>query len=94
MKVYKYQVPIADMFSLDLPKGAKILSFHFAQHEQPNIWALVDETQEATERRDFFLAGTGHPVPNAPDLDLTFIGTALMAGGALVWHLFEARHVS
>ena len=93
MRVYKYQVPLTEMFSLDLPVGAKILSFH-CQREEPNIWALIDEEIELTEPRDFFLAGIGHDVPDEPDLLLTFIGTALMAGGDLVWPLFEVRHVS
>ena len=83
-RVYKYEVPVTSVFMLYLPRGAKILSFQ-TQREKPTIWALVDETVDDTEQRAFFLVGTGHPVPD----DLTYIGTTLMAGGDLVWHLFE-----
>lgn len=96
MRVYKYPVPIVDVFALDLPRGAQILSFH-TQDEQPTIWALVDDTlpDQDVERRQFELVGTGHPLPTPPDeFSLTFIGTVLMAGGALVWHLFEMEPVS
>ena len=95
MRVYKYEVPVTSIFMLYLPTGAKILNFQ-TQREEPTIWALVDETlpEEDTEQRTFFLVGTGHDVPDLSDL--IYIGTTLMAGGDLVWHLFEKgdSHVS
>lgn len=38
-KVFKYTIPIKDYFSLDLPKGAKILTIR-EQHGKPQLWHL------------------------------------------------------
>jgi hypothetical protein len=85
-KIFKYPVPIDDVFSLNLPEGAKILSFQ-AQGERPTIWVLVNPDAPPT-RRQFRLAGTGHPISDYED-ELQFVGTCQMKGGSLVWHLFE-----
>ena len=86
VKIFKYPVSITDSFTLDMPKGADILSFQI-QEGNPYIWALVNPEAEI-EKRTFRLAGTGHPIEELP-LDLFFIGTVQMVGGNLVWHLFE-----
>ena len=83
--IFKYPIPITDVFTLELPKKAKILTFQ-TQHEQPCIWALVDSNAEK-ETRHFKLYGTGHPVESI--YSLKYIGTTQMADGGLVWHLFE-----
>lgn len=137
-RIFKYAIPIADEFELELPKGAEILTFQI-QYEQPVIWAIVDPDAEK-EKRHFNLYGTGHPMKEYSDgileidgyslndkelekvkeewkripkeshkegkikiLDkiayykkLTgnlpkYIGTAQMANGQLVWHLFENK---
>jgi hypothetical protein len=85
-KVFKYDVPVDDVFALDIPEGAKILSFQ-AQRDRPTIWALVNPDAPA-ERRQFRLAGTGHPITDFDD-ELSFVGTCQMMSGSLVWHLFE-----
>ena len=71
-----------------MPKGAKVLSFQ-VQLEQLTFWALVNENAPL-ESRDFIVAGTGRTIPKALEDWLHYIGTAQQAGGALVWHLFEA----
>lgn len=83
-KIYKYPLPICDLHTIALPVGAKILSVG-VQAETPCIWALVDVSAKV-EPRHFRLYGTGHPFGEQKQ---TFIGTVLMAGGALVFHLFE-----
>ena len=137
-KIFKYAIPIADEFELELPKGAEILTFQI-QYEQPVIWAIVDPDSEK-EKRYFDLYGTGHPMKEYPngileidgyslsDKELKevkeeweripkesqkegeieilnkkayykkwtgklpkYIGTAQMANGQLVWHLFERK---
>jgi len=99
LKVYKYSIrrrirsiiktiPIGDEFEIDLPRGAKILSFQ-CQHDMPNIWALVNP-DALHEKRQFRFSGTGHPI-NIPLEKLEFIGTAQMQGGDLIWHLFEVK---
>jgi len=137
-KIFKYQIPIQDEFELELPVGARILSFQI-QYEEPVIWAIVDPDAEK-EKRYFNLYGTGHLMKEYPNgiLEMDgkllsdgelekvkeewkriypkakkgskikilnkeayykewtgkapiYIGTAQMADGQLVWHLFEDR---
>lgn len=84
--VYKYPVPLEGVFQLDLPKGARLLSFQ-AQRDEACLWALVDP-EALSETRSFRLAGTGHPI-DMPAARLAFVGTAQFRGGSLVFHLFE-----
>ena len=65
-----------------MPKGAKILSIG-TQGPDMCIWALVDP-EEATETRCFWLAGTGHDVPEF----CKFIGR--ITQGPFEWHIFES----
>ncbi len=69
---------------IEVPCGAKILSVA-CQCDQICMWALVDPEAEK-ELRLFAVYGTGHKVPDNPG---TFIGTVLMHGGSLVFHVFE-----
>lgn len=87
MKIYKYLVPITDEFTIEMPLGAKILSFQM-QNEIPTIWAAVWENS-SIEERSFCLRGTGHDI----DMDLvkTYIGTIQMFKHNFVWHLFEMK---
>ena len=88
-RVFKYPCPIADEFRLELPVFAKILSFQM-QRETPCIWTLVNP-ENKTEIREFRIFGTGHPIPEDVVLDFEYVGTAQMAGGTLVWHLFRKK---
>ena len=87
LRVYKYTVPVEDYFSLDLPAGAKILTVQ-AQHEEPQIWALVDPGQQSKVRHNFRVSGTGHDIKENKD-GLSYIGTFQLAGGNFIGHLFE-----
>ena len=89
-KVFKYPVKIEDHVTLEMPKGAKLLSFQ-CQYDQPCLWALVDP-EAPLESRTFRFVGTGHPIEE-PAEKLSFVGTAQMRGGALIWHLFEITEV-
>ncbi|PID86399.1 hypothetical protein CSB08_00235 [Candidatus Gracilibacteria bacterium] len=82
--VYKYEVPIEDYFSLQIPKGSEILSFQ-TQRSTPCIWVKVDP-ENTTEERKFRFLGTGHPIEEE---NLSFIGTIKLHQGGLVFHLFE-----
>lgn len=88
LTVYKYQFKIDDDVRLMLPADARIL--HVAMQFEPGlpcVWVLLDPTAPIVERR-FRLAGTGHPI-EASIGSVTHHGTFLMAGGRLVFHLFE-----
>lgn len=84
--IYKYPLQTVDEPQLNMPRGARVLSFH-SQNDQPCIWALVDP-DEPVQLRRFYLAGTGQPFKYNP-ASLRFIGTALFMGDTLVFHLFE-----
>lgn len=86
-RVHKYPVPITDRFTLALPQWAQILDVQ-AQGSDAMLWALVAPDEEPEERR-FRLVGTGHPIDADERWWLNPIGTFQLAGGALVFHLFE-----
>jgi hypothetical protein len=67
-----------------MPSGAEIL--HVAeQGGVPCLWARVNPLNEKTRRliRTF---GTGHPMPDSPG---AYIGTFMLAGEALVFHVYS-----
>lgn len=86
--VYKYTIPVEDYFSLDLPKGAKILTVQ-EQHGEPQLWALVNK-DKPNEKRNFRLVGTGHPVKESPE-SLNYISTFQLADGSFIGHVFEIK---
>jgi hypothetical protein len=83
--VYKYPVQVTDAPTVRLPKGAQVLTVQ-EQCGDVFMWALVDPSAEK-EARTFRIAGTGHPVDDG--LELKFVSTFQMRGGALVFHVFE-----
>lgn len=84
-QVFKYPIPMDDEFQLRLPRNAELLHLD-SQNDAPVLWALV-EPGAATEIRQFRLAGTGHPIDTQQPL--RHVGTVLLRGGSLVFHLFE-----
>lgn len=84
--VWKYRVPFDDKFSLDMPRGAQILTMQL-QDGVLTIWARV-ETENETEPRHFVLVGTGNPIPVEDTRTLVYINTLQIA--PFVFHLFEA----
>lgn len=83
-KVFKYPVMSDDSITVALPEGARPLHFDL-QHGQLCLWALVDPSKPLVEYK-FRMAGTGHPIDTCGD----FINTAILQGGALVFHFFHA----
>jgi len=86
MEIWKYDIPVEDMFMLDLPENAKILTVQ-TQHLKPVLWCLVDPKKQM-KTRCFRLAGTGHLITQEEG-DLKYIGTFQIRDGALIFHLFE-----
>ena len=87
--VWKYTLKPA--VTLDIPVGSQILTIR-EQGEDICLWALVDPQAEKEPRR-FLVMGTGHTVPDpdeGPALTLTYVGSAHLHGGTLVFHAFEA----
>ena len=84
--VYKYMIEITDRSVVKMPRRASVLSVH-TQRDQICIWALVDPGEPETEERVIRVHGTGRSIMNAEML--MFIGSVLMHGEALVFHVFE-----
>jgi hypothetical protein len=83
--VWKYPVPIDDVFSVDMPWGAEVLSVA-VQGSEVCMWAEVNPGA-AMKLRRFRMCGTGHHMPMHEAR--RFVGTFLLHGGSLVFHLFE-----
>lgn len=85
MKIWKWDLAVADLQSLSLPKGAKLLTVQ-AQYGRPVLWALVDVMAPA-ECRVFAAYGTGNPMPDGDPG--AYVGTYQLRDGAMVFHVFE-----
>ncbi len=84
--IWKFPIEITDEQKVFMPRTAKILSVQ-VQNGTPCVWALVD-TEEQKAERTLIIHGTGHPcVCDAS----AFVGTLQIAGGSLVFHLFEKK---
>ena len=83
--IYKYQLEIEDRFKLRIHRGARLL-YVGVQHDIACLWAIVDPEAE-TCIRTLLIRGTGH---DAVGLDeLPHVGTVILAGGNLVFHIFD-----
>lgn len=85
LTMWKYPLPEAERFTLDLPHDAQPLTVQ-CQHGAPCLWVKLD-TDAPRFPRTFHLYGTGHPIE--PDVSLWFIGTFQLQRGTYVFHLFE-----
>lgn len=86
MVVWKFPIDMVDEFAIDMPEGARILTVQI-QRQQPCLWVLCDPSKPI-ETRVFRLAGTGHALGWPLGL-LAYVGTFQVAGGSLVFHVFE-----
>ena len=97
-KIFKYEIPIQNEFELELPRGAQILTFQVqrempSMNEKPFVWAIIDLKEDISEKVNFRLFGTGHPIPKEAN-SFSYVGTAQMANGQLVWHLFKEKSLA
>lgn len=88
LTVYKYPMKVGDVVEVLLPKGAVPLYVN-EQRGENFLWCLVDPSQPKEIRR-FRWAGTGHPI-RTPAERLVHVGSWMMGGGSLVFHLFEIK---
>jgi DNA-directed RNA polymerase subunit RPC12/RpoP len=84
--IYKYPLPIADEFEIQVPMAAQILTVQ-TQRETPYIWALIETDAPLTTRR-FCIRGTGEAFKGNEG---KHIGTFQLRNGDLVFHLFEGK---
>ena len=84
--IWKFTLPLpAAIVSVMMPEGAEPL-FVAEQFGVPCVWAMVTDTAAPLVEHRFRWVGTGHSIEDTGP----YIGSWLSAGGALVWHLFEA----
>jgi len=84
--IWKYPFMIADHIELKVPKGARFLCAD-EQRAAPTMWFEVDPG-EPLETAFFELRDTGQPFDGTEGRYLT---TLMIAGGALVFHLYTRR---
>ena len=85
-KIYKYDIPIEEFFSIEMPEHSKILTLQ-VQRSVPRIWALAEiRAGTVMEKRHFMIKGTGHAIDTE---NHEYIGTFQQNCGYFIWHLFE-----
>ena len=89
MRIFKYQLPVPEAPSsyvdVEMPEGARVLSAG-AQNGEVVVWALVDPHAKTVLRR-FAIYPTG--LTEVPEHPVNFVGTVMLLGGALVFHVFD-----
>lgn len=91
-RIFKYTVRVGEEIPRHIPKDATILTVaaQFADViDEVQIWVEVDDASPEVERT-FVVIGTGHPIPETTnEFRYDYLGTAIVGGGSLVWHLYE-----
>jgi hypothetical protein len=85
--IWKFQFEVADIFVIEMPKDAEILTIQ-SQNGNPCMWALVNPEEEKEERH-FEMYGTGHDIYYDMGVDRQYIGSFQMLSGDLIFHIFE-----
>lgn len=83
--IWQYPLDITDVQTIGMPEGAEIISAQM-QGSQLCLWAIVIATRAVTPRI-ICIFGTGDEMFTAAEYSP--IDTVQMAGGSLVWHVFE-----
>ena len=81
--IWKAILRPVDVQEIDVTEGAELLAAR-DQNEQLCVWFKCDPNAPRTKRR-IAVVGTGHRVPDRA----RYVGTGLLQGGALVFHVFE-----
>lgn len=82
--IWKYELT-GDHHTISMPAGSEVLTLD-TQSGGIYMWVLVDPETVPQVTRNFRTYGTGQPLPDEPG---TYIGTFFLAGGSLVFHVFE-----
>lgn len=84
--IHKQILKITATQLLKLPLNSTIL-FVANQHNNLCIWYECLNSNDLTSDRLIYIIGTGHEIPI--DLRMNHLGSVLMAGDNLVWHVYE-----
>lgn len=85
--IHKFSIPLKSIFTIEMPKGAKILKVD-VQSKKPRFWALVNDKNELHLRK-FHLISTGEKIRLPVTSTLDYISTFQLDKSAEVYHLFE-----
>lgn len=85
--VWKY-VLAPDANDIQVPAGARFL-YATEQLNDVVAYALVEPDQPVRETRRLWVVGTGSDAGDLPDGELRPLGVARLAGGLLMFHVFE-----
>lgn len=84
--IFKYQMPVLERFSMELPEGAEIIRMN-DEGGLFWLWAVVD-TNLSNETRNFMAFKTGAEIP--PDIHLNYVGfCAVFVQMELGLYIFE-----
>lgn len=85
MRIYKYELELLEHQTVKMPPMSSVLKVQF-QNGLLQAWARVDETLEPTEEVDFWVVGTGSPMPEMK-CDAMYVDTVFQ--DFMVWHVFS-----
>lgn len=85
--IWKYPLQVVGEQVVTMPVGALVLCVQM-QRNVPCLWALCDPNAGLTSDRTIQIIGTGHPIGSDPGI---YIDTIQLDGGALIFHVFEAK---
>lgn len=80
-------------YTIELPKGATVLSCGLQNKENVCIWAMVDPNQTEMVEVEFYIFGIGWPISDDIYNGLRFIGTYMISDGMFVYHVFMKEAV-
>jgi hypothetical protein len=85
-RIIRHVLPVDDgLHEIEVPVGTDpVLHVASRRMAEIDIWVL-DDPAAPTRTAIFRVVGTGHPI----DANEHWIGTCVVPGGALVWHLVE-----
>jgi len=86
-RIWKYEVPMKERFTLDLPQGFRILGADVQRNDEDRIymWVLHDITQPIIKCVPFVMVGTGNTITVDP-MKLAHVAT--VQHRTFVWHIF------
>ena len=87
--IWKFELDVTDCQKVMMPDGAEILTAQM-QGNSLCLWAVVDPREQVKVGRIIEMFGTGNPVDCDMGTERRYISTVQMAGGQLIWHLFES----
>lgn len=87
-RVLRYEVPVDDEWHT-ITLRSTILCVASRDPRVVELWAVDSDGAEPERPYEYRVFGTGHLLPFRIGDPAEHVGTAITAGGSLVWHLFR-----